>query len=329
MDCPQCQNDQIDDLGICPACGYRSPESELELDEREDLNAAGMIEVDYAQGEHDSAQKSEKPQWRQELSERLHAIRQKRETSDFSRSPKIGERATSIASPPAPVFQPLTVPQKNSFEGAPIRKAVPKPLTPIPRQKTLEPLPNQSSGEKPLAKQSDSKDIRTLIDNAVSRKSQPADQQEEPIGFMDPIDREFPEHEGRLILLSRTLCGLVDLIIVLLCTGILILAADFVSGIIALDSVSYLYFALLFLLTYFFYSLFFLAASNQTIGMMITDLRVVGIYHERPSMRQLFQRCAGFLISLLGLGIGLIWGLFDRESLCFHDRISDTQMMRL
>jgi uncharacterized RDD family membrane protein YckC len=329
MDCPQCQNDQIDDSGICPACGYRTPESELELDERVDLNPAGMIEVDYARGEHDSTPANEKPQWRQELSERLHAIRQKRELSDSLKSPRIEEKSRSIPHPPIPVIPPLTVPATKFVEGAPIRRAVPKPLTPIPRQKTLEPLPHQSPGEKPLARQEDTKDVRALIDNAVSRKPQPAIQPEEPIGFMDPIDREFPEQEGKLILLSRTLCGLVDLIVVLLCTGILILAADFASGIIALDAVSYLYFAFLFLLTYFFYSLFFLAASNQTIGMMITDLRVVGIYHERPSMRQLFQRCAGFLISLLGLGIGLIWGLFDRESLCFHDRISDTQMMRL
>ena len=27
--------------------------------------------------------------------------------------------------------------------------------------------------------------------------------------------------------------------------------------------------------------------------MMITDLRVVGIYHERPSFRQLIRRCGG------------------------------------
>jgi len=119
------------------------------------------------------------------------------------------------------------------------------------------------------------------------------------------------------------------LIIILLCTGVLFIAADFFSGIIALDTVSYLCFSGLFLLMYFFYSLFFLASSNQTIGMMITDLRVVGLYEERPSLGQLFRRCWGYLASILGFGFGLLWGLFDRESFCFHDRISDTHVIRM
>ena len=85
----------------------------------------------------------------------------------------------------------------------------------------------------------------------------------------------------------------------------------------------------LFLLVYFFYSIFFLAASNQTLGMMITDLRVVGSDEGRPLIRQLVGRCFGYLISLMGLGIGLLWSLFDRESLCFHDRVSHTHIIRI
>ena len=60
-----------------------------------------MIEMDYAQGEHDSAQKSEKPQWRQELSERLQAIRQKREAADLSQElERRGEETSSYLPPP-------------------------------------------------------------------------------------------------------------------------------------------------------------------------------------------------------------------------------------
>jgi uncharacterized RDD family membrane protein YckC len=315
---------------MCPACGYRAPESvpDPESDDNDSRNTAGMIEVDYAHGEYDGAQNSEKALWRQELSERLQAIRQKREASGALKSLKIEERRTSIPVPSTTSIPLPTVPQSRFVEGPPIRRSALKPLTPIPRQKTLEPLRHEPSRDGSLGKQSDPKAIQALIDNAISRKSQPSENADEVIEFIDPVEGEFPEHEGKLILLSRTLCGLVDLIIVLLSTGMLILAADFASGIIALDAVSYLYFSLLFLLTYFFYSLFFLAASNQTIGMMITELRVVGIYHERPSLRQIFRRCAGFLVSLLGLGFGLIWGFFDRESLCFHDRFSDTQVMR-
>ena len=151
-----------------------------------------------------------------------------------------------------------------------------------------------------------------------------------PAGGSSDPGMELPsDDEGKLILLSRTLSGLVDLIIVLLCSGVCIIAADFFSGIIALDTVSYLIYSVLFLLTYFFYSIFFLAASSQTIGMMITDLRVVDADGGRPSISQLLRRGFGHLASLLVLGLGLLWSLFDRESQCFHDRISDTRVIRL
>jgi uncharacterized RDD family membrane protein YckC len=138
-----------------------------------------------------------------------------------------------------------------------------------------------------------------------------------------------PDQEGKLILLSRTLSGLVDWIVIAFCTGAFIVAADYFSGIIALDRISLLLFFALFLLNYFLYSLFFLAASNQTIGMMITDLRVVGVANNRPSLGQLARRCCGYFMSVCFVGIGLVSALFDRGSLCFHDRISGTRVVRI
>ena len=96
-----------------------------------------------------------------------------------------------------------------------------------------------------------------------------------------------------------------------------------------MDNFSLVLFSCVFLLNYFVYSLFFLAASNQTIGMMITELRVIGLDGNRPSVRQILQRCCGYLVSLFCLGIGLLLGLFDRESRCFHDRISGTHVVRI
>lgn len=331
MDCPQCQSDQIDGTGVCPACGYRTPAVAAQSPESTstDLQSSGgPNEGEGAEGAPDRVPTREKPQWQQELSERLQAIRQRRENADLS-GRTTRETAAPYSTPRMSIVPPPVVPPIRLPEDVPLRKPVPRPLTPIPRQKPLEPLPQEPTSHHARTRPADSLDVRSLIDNAISKKSLPAEEHEDHAGFFESAESEFPENEGKLILLSRTLCGLVDLIVVLVSTGALILAADFFSGIIVLDLVSYLYFGLLFLLTYFSYSLFFLAASSQTIGMMITDLRVVGVYHERPSFRQLFQRCWGFLLSLLGLGFGLVWGLFDRESLCFHDRISDTQIIRM
>jgi hypothetical protein len=64
------------------------------------------------------------------------------------------------------------------------------------------------------------------------------------------------ESEGKLILLSRTLSGLVDLMLVVLFTGMFIVATDHFWGISVVDSISIAHFSLLFLLIYFVYSVF-------------------------------------------------------------------------
>ncbi|MEJ2247063.1 MAG: RDD family protein [Acidobacteriota bacterium] len=170
---------------------------------------------------------------------------------------------------------------------------------------------------------SNTENIRKLIDSAVSRQSTHT----EEIPVFKP---ELPvEQENKFILLSRSLSGLIDLIVAILCTGVFIISADYFSGIVILDGVSLIEFTGLFLLIYFSYSIHFLATSGQTVGMMITDLRVIGVEGTRPSIGQLFSRCLGYLLSVLVLGAGLFWSLFDRQNLCFHDRFSNTSVIRL
>jgi uncharacterized RDD family membrane protein YckC len=344
MGCPQCQSDDISDSGICRACGYvtsinagaeesvpRTENSEsASADENAEFqNHSGLIEVDYSEGESKEELEEERPAWRQELSQRLQAIKQKREAMEQSRQTETRDHKPSISLKRNQTGKPPIPYMPGSLElPPPVRKPVPKSGTPLPKQKTLQPLSSGLSPEK-LTRKETERDVQALIDNAVSGKAlQPSD----PVmaaGFPDSDEEMLLDDEGKLILLSRTLSGLVDLIIVVLCSGICIIAADFFSGIISLDAVSYLIFSVLFLLTYFFYSLFFLAASNQTVGMMITDLHVVDADGKRPSISQLLRRCFGHLASVLVLGSGLLWSLFDRNSQCFHDRISDTRVLRL
>jgi uncharacterized RDD family membrane protein YckC len=335
MGCPQCKSDEISPSGSCLICGYQIKEDSTPMkedslpteakpaEEEENQSYSGMIEVDYADGAPKplEKEKNELPQWRQELSQRLNEIKQKKESAGTTPESKPGAAPAAQAKP----VESLSVLQAKLMERMPVRKPQP-PLVPPPRQKTLEPVFPDSAAfkdEKPAEK----RDIRNLIDSAVARQLP----QSAAPGVESAIEYEpdSTDPEGKLILLSRTLSGLVDLIIVVLCTGLFIIAADFFSGIIVLDKVSLIDFSILFLLNYFLYSFFFLFASNQTIGMMITDLRVVGPDEKRPSIGQLLCRCAGHLISLFGLGIGLLLGLFDRKSLCFHDRTSGTHVIRV
>lgn len=135
--------------------------------------------------------------------------------------------------------------------------------------------------------------------------------------------------DDKLILLSRTLAGLVDLIIMILCAGGIVFAVDILEGIEVWDAVSKFHYALLFLATYFLYSFFFLGMANQTIGMMLTDLRVVDRAIARAGAPQILVRCLLFPFSVALLGIGLLWGCFDPKTRCLHDLLSGTRVTRV
>jgi uncharacterized RDD family membrane protein YckC len=332
MGCPQCQSEEISASGICPVCGYvvsaEAAAPQPESDPKENRSYSGAIEIDYSEGAQDQAEKEAQPQWRRDLSQRLQAIRQKREEAAQSKRSQSRDKDMSLAAQLAKASKPQAIAPATFIEGSPAHKPVQKPRGPVPQQKTLKPLAPEAPSQKPAGTPSSPQNVQALIDSAVSRKHSQPDRSPSSAGLIDSAPELPSDYEGKLILLSRTLSGLVDLIIIIICSGICILAADFCSGIIELDAISYVAFAVLFLLTYFLYSLFFLTTAGQTIGMMITELRVIGINEGRPLFGQLLCRCGGHLVSLLGFGFGLIWSLFDRESMCFHDRISDTCVIR-
>jgi uncharacterized RDD family membrane protein YckC len=334
MGCPQCHSDEISPSGACLICGYRTiaepaepPENGTEVVSEEAPGYPGMIEMDCSEGATESSEKSEVPEWRQQLSQRLHEIKQKREAVAATKP----ESKTSVpVVPQASGSESLSSMRAKLVQKAEVRK--PKaPSAPMPLQRTLQSIepPPLPKAEAPPPASTDPQEIRKLIDTAVSRQ---ASQTSPPSVVCQPSASPLEavgSREDKLILLSRTLSGLIDLIIVMICTGAFIFAADYFSGIVSMDNFSLVLFSLVFLLNYFVYSLFFLAASNQTIGMMITELRVVGMDENRPSVRRILQRCCGYLVSFFCLGIGLLLGLFDRESRCFHDRISGTHIVRI
>ena len=348
MNCPHCLVIELDASGSCPRCGYRAAEESRESGrdgspspDGADADAAGAAPAsgevapapDADTAGPESAGEEVVPGWRKELSERLRAIKMKKEAHVAP------ARSTAASPEPAGGDSPdaaAAALRAEIMERMKTRKPAPRPPVPVPLQKKLEPLKAVPPAARPAP--ADPRRIQSLIDSAVSRKPVAA-----PAAAPSPVPPAVAppatEHaapgewgatdaEGKLILLSRTLSGLVDLICIVVCAGIFVVAADAFSGILVLDAVSFVHFAVLFLLTYFVYSVFFLTSSSQTIGMMITDLRVEGMDGERPSLGQLLGRCGGHLVSLFGLGLGLLWGLMNRDNLCLHDRISGTRVVR-
>jgi uncharacterized RDD family membrane protein YckC len=336
MSCPQCGNSGIDAAGACLNCGCPvSVEAPFPKSEPEDKSAnasANENEGGNAIGTQESPAGDDLPEWRKELAQRFQAIKQKRENkgqTSISReipasapAPKAGEDAAAL--------------RAELLERMKARIPSPKPPRLVPLQKELRPLTPPDVQEKSSSDSQDPQRIQSLIDTVVSRKAGALENAE--AGIDSPIvvqeDEAFDsdsamDSEGKLILLSRTLSGLVDLMLVVLFTGIFIVATDHFWGISVVDSISIVHFSLLFLLIYFVYSVFFLASANQTIGMMITELRVVGTEERRPRVRQITGRCCCFLLSLFGLGIGLLWGLFSRKNACLHDYVSGTYVVRI
>ena len=67
--------------------------------------------------------------------------------------------------------------------------------------------------------------------------------------------------------------------------------------------------------------------GGQTLGMRAWRLKLLSRDGKRASLRQSLVRCAGALLSMLALGLGYLWILFDPEGLAWHDRLSGTRLV--
>ncbi len=357
--CPHCKSKEIDSAGKCQVCGHRVKEDKPTHDRPRRSEGGSLdrpINVEFSTSTED--QNPEMPEWRHELSRRLLEIKRKR-----GESPEPGpvlpaktlpfphlEQPLRIEAKPiadAPLITKASVGPATSSAAEPQDKIVRLPERNIARpqraaRKANAPLPlfqpargkagiKSASAEvdlRPIPKVTDPDpdQLQKLLDTIVLRQVDRGIASPQVAG----ANRKTAEEPGdKLILLSRTLSGLMDLLIVVLLAGCFILAADFFSGIEMIDNVSKAWYAALLLATYMLYSTFFLGTANQTIGMMIKDLRVVGERGERPKINQILLLSAGYLLSALALGLGLLWACFDRRSRCLHDRLSHTHIVRL
>jgi uncharacterized RDD family membrane protein YckC len=72
----------------------------------------------------------------------------------------------------------------------------------------------------------------------------------------------------------------------------------------------------------------FYVLGKSTPGMKYAHLRLVTLDGDVPSRAQRLARLASVLFSILPLGLGLVWFLFDEDHLCWHDRLSRTYLRR-
>ena len=85
--------------------------------------------------------------------------------------------------------------------------------------------------------------------------------------------------------------------------------------------------ALLAIITVFFCG--FWAHGGQTLGMRAWRIRVVGQDGTPLSWPRAVLRFAAGVVALLPLGLGLWWGIFDAQRRGWHDRLTNTRVVRV
>lgn len=74
------------------------------------------------------------------------------------------------------------------------------------------------------------------------------------------------------------------------------------------------------------YELMFLTLARSTPGMKYAQIVLTTFGNQQPTREQRQKRLAVTALSVLPVGLGLLWSLFDEERLCWHDRLSQTYL---
>lgn len=82
------------------------------------------------------------------------------------------------------------------------------------------------------------------------------------------------------------------------------------------------------LLTGFAYHALFFALGKATPGMCYAGIGLCTFDDDVPTRDQLWRRLGAMALSLLPVGLGLVWSVFDEDHLSWHDRISGTYLRK-
>lgn len=74
------------------------------------------------------------------------------------------------------------------------------------------------------------------------------------------------------------------------------------------------------------YEVLFFTLAHATPGMRYAHIGLWTFANEQPTREQRLRRLWTTALSVLPVGLGLLWSLFDEERLCWHDRLSQTYL---
>ena len=100
------------------------------------------------------------------------------------------------------------------------------------------------------------------------------------------------------------------------------------TGGVAIESGNPFYIAYLLIICYFFFAWFW-CHGGQTLGMRAWKIKLQAHSGESVSWLRATLRFLIALLSWAALGLGFIWQLFDRQGWTWHDRWSNTMLIRI
>jgi len=71
----------------------------------------------------------------------------------------------------------------------------------------------------------------------------------------------------------------------------------------------------------------FWTRTGRTLGMQSWRLQLETMEGEKPNLAEATVRFVAAVFSWLALGLGVLWQLWDRDGLTWHDRISGTRIV--
>jgi uncharacterized RDD family membrane protein YckC len=66
----------------------------------------------------------------------------------------------------------------------------------------------------------------------------------------------------------------------------------------------------------------------MTPGMRYAGIALCTFDDDVPTRRQLRRRLGAMAVSLLPVGLGIVWSVFDEDHLSWHDRMSGTYLRK-
>jgi uncharacterized RDD family membrane protein YckC len=76
------------------------------------------------------------------------------------------------------------------------------------------------------------------------------------------------------------------------------------------------------------YTTLFYTLTSTTPGMWFAGITLSTLDGHEPDRSQRLGRLVALLVSVLPVGLGLVWSIFDEDRLCWHDRLSRTYLRR-